>query len=891
MKRILAVFTALLLCLLPLANAVSADEAQFPYSDDDIEDLYYDFDSVSGMVEALFGSDQSLAYWKYAHDMEDKTVTSWLIGMSNKIIGEVPDKEYYAEILTNMIAMFEYDMASQIEKQSQFDNMKNVKDYGLDLLDIGATVIGLEGKNEIIENALEAASNGLDMLMDTVDDVKYYELTVQNYAKAENFLLAVNEYSDNEKLSQAAYELRTANELLFKERVRCIASTADNIGVFTAKTFLSDFSFSIMKNLSEYKTDSIIKDYVDYGEKAYDALDRLVSTGEAVFKVVMLGGDLLFGTTNTFRRHNEMMAMADIAEALVAAYSDITVSVKAPAQTLYNSIRTKCEYYKMLLATHLRGEYLIYSLNYNDAGVLSQLSRWTDDYFRDENQTIKSWYQGQTDTCEKYYNMVNNVFSRLLSQKYVVHNGFELHDGFIVEIEQLDTVPDGYIGVYSFDDFKKIADSCPSDAFITSIYDVKTEYNTAKYILMNDIVCPEEYDSAGAFYGVLDGNGYTMKNLSKPLFIRVGNATIRNLGVEINCTMDTDDGELTFGAIAQYPNAWNNDKGVTFDNCFVKGDIDITCRSGQFGGIIGYGDGAAITNCYNAADISVKTRQSGNLGGICGQEATIANCFNTGSLSLYTTCENTFNAYSVDVIAGGIQGYNYSDSIRNCYNTGSVSASSPKGCQVSSGGIIGFNYGSVTSTYLENCYNLGRITDEWADTYDTTKEYGGVFTACFSSGGIVGYSGSSLYIKNCWNGGEISGEHFVGGIIGFFGTKWTDAISDCYNIGSVSAVQYAGGILGYDYISAGILNCFNTGIISRADHCGAIAATIHDGEEKLKSCYYIDNGVPATSGGINYSGVKVLTAEQMTDPASFEGFDFVETWVLREGDPTPTLKQ
>lgn len=891
MKRILAVFTALLLCLLPLVNTVSADEAQFPYSDNDIEDLYYDFDSVSGMVEALFGSDQSLAYWKYAHDMENKTVTSWLIGMSNKIIGEVPDQEYYTEILTNMIAMFEYDMASQIENQSQFDDMKNVKDYGLDLLDIGATVVGLDGNKETLEKVLKVVSDGIDTIIDTADDAKYYELTVQNYAKSENFLRAVHEYSDNEKLSQAAHELRAANELLFKERVKLIASTAGNIGTFAAKNFLSDFSFSIMKNLSEYKTDSIVKDYVDYGEKAYKALDRLVSTGEAVFKVVMLGGDLLFGTTNTFRRHNEMMAMADIAEALVAAYSDITVSVKDPAQTLYSSIRTKCEYYKMLLATHLRGEYLIYSLNYNDAGVLSQLTRWIDDYFSDGNQTIQKWYNGQTDTCEKYYDMVNNVFSRLLSQKYVVHSGFELHDGFIVEIEQLDTVPEGYIGVYSFDDFKQIADSCPSDAFITSIYDVKTEYNTARYILMNDIVCPEEYDSAGAFYGVLDGNGYTMKNLSKPLFVRVGNATIRNLGVEINCTMDTDDGELTFGAIAQYVNGWNNDKGVYFDNCFVKGDIDITCRSGQFGGIIGSGDGTAITNCYNAADISVQTRQSGYLGGICGDDSGIANCFNTGSLSLYTTCANTINAYSVDVRAGGIQGYNYGDSIRNCYNTGSVSASSPVGCQVSAGGIIGYNYASYYSTYLENCYNLGRISVDWTDEYDTEKSYDAVLSPHFSSGGIVGYTGSNLFLKSCWNGGEVLGEHYAGGIAGFLASKSADAISDCYNIGPVSAVQYAGGILGYDYSSAGIVNCFNTGVISTAQNCGAIAATIHDGEEKLKNCYYIDNGVSATSGGISYSGVKVLTAEQMTDPASFDGFDFVNTWALREGDPTPTLKQ
>lgn len=52
-----------------------------------------------------------------------------------------------------------------------------------------------------------------------------------------------------------------------------------------------------------------------------------------------------------------------------------------------------------------------------------------------------------------------------------------------------------------------------------------------------------------------------------------------------------------------------------------------------------------------------------------------------------------------------------------------------------------------------------------------------------------------------------------------------------------------------------------------------------------------DNGVSATSSGIQYSGAKALTSEQMVDAGSFEGFDFVEIWKLREGDTMPQMKQ
>lgn len=891
MKRIIAFLLVAALCIAALPIATFASENQFAYTDDDIEELYYDYEYLSGMIESIFYSDERLAYWKYANDMEDNEKATWLIEKANTILGEEPDKKYYTQILTNMIATFEYDMADQIEKQGQYDNMKNIAEYGFDLLDIGATVVGLETTDEAIGKVLSVASDGIDLVLDNADEIKYYELAIRNYAKAENFLRAVNEYSGNKTLSDAAYELRTVNEFLFKERIECISAVVENTGVFAAKNFLSDFSFAILKKVDEYKTDSLVKDYVDYGEKAYRALDGLVSTGQAVFKTVMMGGDLLFGTTNTFRRHNEMLTMVDIAEALIAANNDVTVSKNASAEAVYSNIRTKCEYYKMLLAVHLRGEYLIYSLNYNDAGVLSQISKLIDKTFKAEGQTIQRWYEDQADNCEEYYNRVNAIFERLIRQKYVVHNGFELHDGFIVEIEQLDTVPEGYIGVYNFDDFKKIADSCPSNAFITSISTGETELNTAKYILMNDIDFPADYDSAGAFYGVLDGNGYTMWNLSKPLFIYVGNATIKNLGLEINYTIDTEDKGHTFGTIASYHNDFNNRNGVYINNCFVKGNVDITCRSGDFGGFIGSGSGITVSNCYNEANINVKTRQGGTLGGISGDDATISNCYNTGSLSLYATCEYTLNPEMIDVRVGGIQGENYSDTLINCYNTGEISAETPIGCHVYCGGIVGFNVGSHESTHIANCYNVGKVTNEWAEAYDTTKEYGGTFTPSYSSGGIVGGSGYNLYLQKCWNGGIISGEHFVGGIIGSANMSKNDSITDCYNVGSVSAVQYAGGILGKDFSSTGISRSYNAGVISGAANCGAIAGAIINGESNLVSCYYVDNGVGTTSGGINYSGAKPLTTAQMADVNSFEGFDFVDTWKLREDDTMPQLKQ
>jgi hypothetical protein len=248
----------------------------------------------------------------------------------------------------------------------------------MDLVDIGATVIGLDGQVEAVSKAIKAAAGSLKVAMDTLDEVKLYELTIRNYAKADNFLRAVYEHTDNELMKEAAGDLLGANELLFQARVERIAEVGESAGTFAAKTYLADFSFTLLKNMDEYKTDSIVKDYVDFGESSYQAIDKLLSKSEAVFKSVMLGGDVLFGTTNTFKRHNEMAAMADISEALVAAYGAISVYESDSPEVMIRKVRAKCEYYKMLLSTHVRGEYLMYQLTYKNAGVLSHITKWKD---------------------------------------------------------------------------------------------------------------------------------------------------------------------------------------------------------------------------------------------------------------------------------------------------------------------------------------------------------------------------------------------------------------------------------------------------------------------------------------------------------------------------------
>ena len=147
------------------------------------------------------------------------------------------------------------------------------------------------------------------------------------------------------------------------------------------------------------------------------------------------------------------------------------------------------------------------------------------------------------------------------------------------------------------------------------------------------------------------------------------------------------------------------------------------------------------------------------IGGICGNEdgGTIQNCY-----SAATVCGASY--------IGGICGRSEGDSIiENCYNTGYV-----YGATRSIGGICGDNRAT-----LQGCYNVGKVNGE------------------FYVGGIVGESygsGNTIWIKDCYNRGNVIGDtEKIGGIGGYIGRS---LVENCYSQATVSGNTNVGGICG-----------------------------------------------------------------------------------------------
>ena len=175
-------------------------------------------------------------------------------------------------------------------------------------------------------------------------------------------------------------------------------------------------------------------------------------------------------------------------------------------------------------------------------------------------------------------------------------------------------------------------------------------------------------------------------------------------------------------------------------------------------GLFGYYSG--VTRNLSVLDSYMRGEDC--IGGIFGYNdgGTIQNCY-----SAATVCGDSY--------IGGICGRSEGDSIiENCYNTGYV-----YGADRSIGGICGDNYSTI-----ESCYNIGIVKG---------KRY---------VGGIVGVSsgsGNTIWIKDCYNRGNVIGDtEKIGGIGGYISYS---LVENCYSQATVSGNTNVGGICGKGY--------------------------------------------------------------------------------------------
>ncbi|WP_419077676.1 filamentous hemagglutinin N-terminal domain-containing protein [Phascolarctobacterium faecium] len=453
------------------------------------------------------------------------------------------------------------------------------------------------------------------------------------------------------------------------------------------------------------------------------------------------------------------------------------------------------------------------------------------------------------------------------------------------------------------------------DASATSTWNSGKGFESIGQLTQMTMGTPKGFQ--GGFTGVLDGAGYTVKDLSinRSDEVYVGlfgglteTAAVMNLNLTGNIGGKNNVGGIAarnFGMIRNVVNKANvsgesSVGGITGMNCgrleSVTNGGAVTGTSSNVGGIAGKnGDSSSqtgsIINVQNIGSIN----GNGIVGGIVGDNfvnSIIANASNSGevtSTGQYTGGISGTNRGSLTNIdnfgkvtgtnqVGGISGVNHNNAVSS-QNAGTIDKANNTGAisgKMSVGGIVGANYSNIS-----NSSNSG-------DVIGTLQKIGG----------IVGLNGlldaKSGTIENVINIGAVTGTTFVGGIAG---ENKSAKIENARNSGKVNAdfdnfqQSLSGGITGYNSSGGQIFSAVNTGVVSgKGSFVGGICGASDGVNSTVKNVYNSGNITGSVAvGGIVGSNDNGNTLENVYNLGTVSGSDAVNGYIIGQSDSGGTI--
>ena len=238
------------------------------------------------------------------------------------------------------------------------------------------------------------------------------------------------------------------------------------------------------------------------------------------------------------------------------------------------------------------------------------------------------------------------------------------------------------------------ADWAAVAAFVNANGEAAEGYN---YTLTADLTFSGDFVRINTFYGILDGAGHSMKNITSE-------AAAEDFGGIINVLPDGGVVKDLY-VEATLSSAFKNLGGVVgkamegslIDGVTFKGDLTGTADCSRIGGIVGTGYGTiANCGCLGGNFLAGSATKSENMGGIAGRienasgatrPSVMVNCYSwldkiissqnniggvTGGLGSAAYCANVYGI-TADITAGGTYGgcigYSKIGNIRNVYTT------------------------------------------------------------------------------------------------------------------------------------------------------------------------------------------------------------------------------
>lgn len=409
MKHIFAIVLAVIILIVYSGNISYAYNNTNNISPAEEQLLLY----IKSESDDFLISRSNYQYMVFVEDFKTNPLALYFLKMSDIFVEDVksePDTEKYIDILTNIIVTYDLDNSSKIADQKNLDNLKNFKDYAMDFAEMGNEIVSVITGNEIIideqlETYLAVAMDGVFSLSENTDNwietLNNLETILQNYSKYDEFLALIEDESEG-NLKEAASVLRKGMLEAMQIRLETYAEITNENFERYSEFFFDNALFPALKQIPQYRTDENLKYFVDSADNFISNVETLKSSwnlGTLIGKTV---GNVVVGGEDLINRTLEMMALYDVSVILQEKILNVADGILDNLGSNENSeIEQYILYSQYLIDCRIRGEYCLYSVVAENAGLLS----W---FKKKDAEQAREWYERKT-------NMILDIHSTLLA--------------------------------------------------------------------------------------------------------------------------------------------------------------------------------------------------------------------------------------------------------------------------------------------------------------------------------------------------------------------------------------------------------------------------------------------------------------------------------------------
>ena len=411
--------------------------------DDYIQAVYdaYEADYNSGPFctwEQYYQNDARFAYVMSDYAFENYT---WLaktyIEMANAILDDADlldtDRtnvdvkvQYYEVALCSLIKTMEQNLLSY-EVQSSVDETMTAYDYLTEGAGAVAFFAGLPEGDAAIQGlqtligSVSGSVSILDECLDTLESDDDWSVLSQmwvTYDNVERILAAIEDYphADGDEtmgyLKQAARNLRTGMKYSLMANLsnfnKFLGKSTQEIGSFVFSDVLEAVTEQEMKIIAPAMqvTDWECLSLVSKAAKFMGNVSGMVNAG------VFLA-DCLAGTSDVLLRYHEIRAMAAVRRAVLYQAQLLHLNINGVEDTAL--IQEFGEYLHCLLYITARGEYCVYSLQTEDANLLTLMVDGEE----------REWYSPAMDDLKINYNLVHALYP---NEEFYLREENSVHD-------------------------------------------------------------------------------------------------------------------------------------------------------------------------------------------------------------------------------------------------------------------------------------------------------------------------------------------------------------------------------------------------------------------------------------------------------------------------------